>query len=171
MRNKLDHDFEPNNPIGITEEDQEHFSKLTTEIPNIDALADLETKTNLHLNYSTDVTEESNTISFSNLNKVHKSKDFTEQAERNPDNASELTYSADYVGTNSAPVIIYDGTNDRKFINMEECIQLFGRDVCVLSATSPKMLAKQAQENNLNKYPTIKIPEYVTQISTRKKQP
>ncbi|KYN23229.1 hypothetical protein ALC57_04373 [Trachymyrmex cornetzi] len=50
---------------------------------------------------------------------------------------------------------------------MEECIKLFGRDVCVLSAVSPKIFAKQAQENNPNKYSAIRIPEYVTQISPR----
>lgn len=164
-------DLESNNPIDITGEDQEHFPELITEASNIDASADSETETNLQLNYSTDVTEESNAMSSVNLNKVmHKSEDFTEQTEKNPDNnlSKLMTYSTDYVDIRSTPSIIFDGMNDGKLINMEECIQLFGRDVCVLSATSPRMLAKQAQTNNLNKYTTIRIPEYVTQISTRK---
>lgn len=158
-----------NNPIDITGEDQERFPELITEASNIDASA--ETETNLQLNHSTDVTEESNAVSSVNLNKVmHKSEDFTEEIERNPDNnLSELTtHSTDYVGISNAPSVIYDGMNDGKLINMEECIQLFGRDVCVLSATSPKMLVKQAQRNNLNRYSTIRIPEYVTQIFTKK---
>ncbi|XP_011706881.1 PREDICTED: protein PFC0760c-like [Wasmannia auropunctata] len=163
-------DLESNNPINTTEKNQEHFPKLSTEVPNIEAPADSETKTNLHLNYSNDVTEESNTIGSSNLNKVmHKSEDFTEQTEKNSDNLSKLTtHSADYLDISSTPSVIYDKTNDGKFINIEECIQLFGRDVCVLSATSPRMFAKQAQKNNPNKYSMIRIPEYVTQMSTRK---
>jgi len=164
---EITNDLESNNLIDITEEDREHFLKLTTKVPNVDTSTDSET--NLFLNYSTDVTEESNTIDSSNFNKVvHKSKDFTEQIERNADNLSKLTtYSIDYDGISSTPSVIYDKINDGKFINMEECIQLFGRDVCVLSAT-PRMLAKQTQENNSNKYSTIKIPEYITQMSTRK---
>lgn len=161
-------DLESNDLIDQTEEDGEHFPKLTAEASNEDSLIDSppETETISHLNYLTDIPEESNTLSPFNLNKITlKSEDFTEQTERNPDtDLSKLT--TDYAGINSAPSFIYDGTNDGKFINMEECIQLFGRDVCVLSATSPKMLAKQ--ENNLipNKYSTI--PEYITQMSTRK---
>ncbi|XP_011058190.1 PREDICTED: putative leucine-rich repeat-containing protein DDB_G0290503 [Acromyrmex echinatior] len=157
-------DLESNNPIGVTEEDQEHFPKLTTEISNVDASVDSETETNL-MNYLTDATEEDDTISSSNLNKVmQKSNDFTEQTEKNLDDFSKsTTYSADDVDTSS---VTYDITNDGKFINMEECIKLFGRDVCVLSAISPKIFAKQAQENP-NKYSAIRIPEYVTQISPR----
>jgi len=147
---EITNDLESNNLIDITEEDREHFLKLTTKIPNVDTSTDSET--NLVLNYLTDVTEKSNTISSSNSNKVmHKSKDFTEQIEKNADNISKLTtYSIDYDGTSSTPSVTYDKVNDGKFINMEECIQLFGRDVCVLSAISPKMLAKQTQKNNSN---------------------
>lgn len=161
-------DLELNNLIGQTEEDQEQFPTLTTEASNVDLSTNL--KTNLHLNDLPDVNEEINTVSSFNLNEIMpKSEDSTEQIETNPDNdLSKLTtYSTDYVGIGSAPSFIY-GMNDGKLINMEECIQLFGRDVCVLRATSPKMLAKQAQENNPNKYFTIRIPEYVTQMSTRK---
>jgi len=160
--------LESNNLINIIEEDREHYLKLTTKVPNVDTSTDSET--NLVLNYSTDVTEKSNTISSSNFNKImHKSKNFTGQIERNADNLSKLTtYSIDYDGISSTPSVIYDKINDGKFINMEECIQLFDRDVCVLSATSPRMLAKQTQKNNSNKYSTIKIPEYITQMSTRK---
>ncbi|XP_018339931.1 PREDICTED: uncharacterized protein PF11_0213-like [Trachymyrmex septentrionalis] len=160
-------DLESNNPIGVTEEDQEHSPKLTTEVPNIDASADSETETNL--NYLTDATEEDDTISPSNLKKiVQKSNDFTEQTERNLDDLfKSTTYSVDDVDTSSVPFVTNDITNDGKFINMEECIKLFGRDVCVLSAISPKIFAKQAQENNPNKYSAIRIPEYVTQISPR----
>lgn len=162
-------DLESNNPIGITEEDQEHSPKLTTEVSNVDASADSETETYLNLNYLTDATEENNTISPSNLNKVvQKSNDFTEQTERNLDDLSKLTtYSTDGVDISNIPFATYDVTNNGKFINKEECIKLFGRDVCVLSAISPKILAKQAQENNPNKYSAIRIPEYVTQISPR----
>ncbi|XP_012061129.1 PREDICTED: uncharacterized protein LOC105624375 [Atta cephalotes] len=161
-------DLESNNPIGVSEGDQEHFPKLTTEVSKVDASADSETEANLNLNYLTDATEEDDTISPSNLNKVvQKSNDFTEQTERNLDDLSKsTTYSADDVDTSSVPFVTYDITNDGKFINMEECIKLFGRDVCVLSAISPKF-AKQVQENNPNKYSAIRIPEYVTQISPR----
>lgn len=171
-------DLESDNLIDQIEEDQEHFPKLTIEAPNEEREKDSsinssETKTTLHLNYLTDVTEENNILSPFNLNEVTlKSEDFTKKTETNPDtNLSKLTtYSTDYAGINSTPYFIYDESNDGKLINMEECIQLFGRDVCVLSATSPKILAKQMQENNLisNKYSTIKIPEYITQMSTRK---
>ena len=161
-------DLESNNPIGVTEGDQEHFPKLTTEVSKVDASADSETEANLNLNYLTDATEEDDTISPSNLNKVvQKSNDFTEQTERNLDDLSKsTTYSADDVDTSSVPFDTYDITSDGKFINMEECIKLFGRDVCVLSAISPKF-TKQVQENNPNKYSAIRIPEYVTQISPR----
>lgn len=160
--------LESNNLIGQTEKDQEHFPELTTENPNVDLSAHSEKETNLPLNY---LTKENNAVSSFNLNEVtSKPEDFSEQTERNPDNnLSKLTtFSTGYAGKSNAPSFIYDGTNDGKFINMEECIQLFGRDVCVLSATSPKMLAKQAQENNFNKYSTIRIPEYVTQMSAKK---
>lgn len=164
-------DLESNDLIDQIEEDQEHFPKLTAEVPNEDSSID-SPETVSHLNYLTDITEESNTLSPFNLNKVTlESKDLTEQTERNPDLSKLTAYSTDYAGINSAPSFIYDGINDGKFINMEECIQLFGRDVCVLSAKSPKMLAKPqggVQENNLipNKYSTI--PEYITQTSARK---
>jgi len=120
---EITNDFESNNLIGITEEDREHFLKLTTKVPNVDTSTDSET--NLALNYSTDVTGKSNTISSSNFNKImHKSKDFTGQIERNADNLSKLTtYSIDYDDISSTSSVIYDKKNDGKFINMEECIQ------------------------------------------------
>ncbi|XP_018395974.1 PREDICTED: protein PFC0760c-like [Cyphomyrmex costatus] len=159
-------DLESNDPIDITEEDQEHSPELTTGVSNVDTSTDSEAETNLNL---TDAAEEDNTVSPSNLNKiVQKSKDFTKQTERNLDDSSKLTtYSADNVDTNREPFVTYDITNGGKFINIDECIKLFGRDVCVLSAISPNILSKQAQENNPNKYTTIRIPEYATQISSR----
>ncbi|XP_011871306.1 PREDICTED: uncharacterized protein LOC105563914 [Vollenhovia emeryi] len=160
-------DLETSNLIGQVE-DQEQFPKLTTEALNVDA-ADSKTEANLPLNYSTDVTKENNTISSFDLNEVTpQSEDFIEKTEQKPDNnLSKSTYSTDYART--VPSFISDGTYNGKLINMKECIQLFGRDVCVLSAASPKMLAKQAQANNINEYSTIRIPEYVTQMSARKK--
>ncbi|XP_036140542.1 uncharacterized protein MAL13P1.304 isoform X2 [Monomorium pharaonis] len=156
-------DLESNNSIAITKEDQEGSTKLTTETLNSDARSvHSETETNLYLNYPTNVNKESNTISPVDLDKVvHKSEDYAEQTEKNPNNNL-----SDYVGISSTPSIIFDETNDGKFISMKECIQLFGRDVCVLSATSPRKFAKPAQNNNPEKYP-IRIPEYVTQMSTK----
>lgn len=159
-------DPESNELIGEIGEGQEHPKLITEDFSNEDSETDSETI--LHLNDLTDITEESNISPF-NLNEVTlKSEDFTDQTEKNPGNnlSTLTTYSTDNAGISSAPFF----TNDEKLINMEECIQLFGRDVCVLSATSSKMLAKQAQENNLtsNKYSTIRIPEYITQISARK---
>ncbi|KYM81626.1 Heparanase [Atta colombica] len=153
-------DLESNNPIGVSEGDQEHFPKLTTEVSKVDASADSETEANLNLNYLTDATEEDDTISPSNLNKVvQKSNDFTEQTERNLDDLSKsTTYSADDVDTSSVPFVTYDITNDGKFINMEECIKLFGRDVCVL--TTDPYFASESSTNKINKS-NVNVNEYL----------
>ncbi|KYQ46371.1 Heparanase [Trachymyrmex zeteki] len=163
-------DLESNNPIGITEEDQEHSPKLTTEVSNVDASADSETETYLNLNYLTDATEENNTISPSNLNKVvQKSNDFTEQTERNLDDLSKLTtYSTDGVDISNIPFATYDVTNNGKFINKEECIKLFGRDVCVLNklkATDP-YFASKSSTNEINKS-NVNVNEYLESTSIK----
>ncbi|KYN40846.1 Heparanase [Trachymyrmex septentrionalis] len=157
-------DLESNNPIGVTEEDQEHSPKLTTEVPNIDASADSETETNL--NYLTDATEEDDTISPSNLKKiVQKSNDFTEQTERNLDDLfKSTTYSVDDVDTSSVPFVTNDITNDGKFINMEECIKLFGRDVCVL--TTDPYFASESSTNEISKS-NVNVNEYLESTSIK----
>ncbi|KAL6262541.1 hypothetical protein P5V15_005335 [Pogonomyrmex californicus] len=167
---ETENDIKSNNPIGSAEEDEKYFSILTTEVPNVGASVDLKTETNFHSNYlTTDESEESNTVNSFNLNEIIDKdlrEDFTEEkVETDQDNLPKLTSLAD-IDTSIAPSIIHS-MNDEKFINMEECIQLFGRDVCVLSATPPRMLAKQKQKDNSIKYSMITIPEYVTQPSRK----
>lgn len=159
--------------IKITEKDQKDFSKLTTEIPNdyVDVSINSEMETNFYPNYSNDVTEESSTIDFSNSDEtIYKLEDSTESIKENQDdNFSKLMpFFTNYVDRSRTPSIIYPSImHNEKLINMEECIKLFGRDVCVLSVTSPEKLAKQAQNNNINKYSTIRIPEYIVKMSTK----
>ncbi|KYN08390.1 Heparanase [Cyphomyrmex costatus] len=158
-------DLESNDPIDITEEDQEHSPELTTGVSNVDTSTDSEAETNLNL---TDAAEEDNTVSPSNLNKiVQKSKDFTKQTERNLDDSSKLTtYSADNVDTNREPFVTYDITNGGKFINIDECIKLFGRDVCVLNkleATDPYF----GSESSTNKINKSNINEYLDSTSIK----
>ncbi|KAL6446073.1 hypothetical protein ACFW04_001019 [Cataglyphis niger] len=148
--------------IEITEKDEKKIFKLTTETPNnyIDESINSETKTNLYPNYSNDVIEESSAIDFSSTEgiKGNREEEFSEL----------MPLFTNYIDRSRTPSIIYPSIlHNDKLINMEECIKLFGRDVCVLSATSPEILAKQMQENNMNEYSTIKIPEYIIQMSTK----
>ncbi|EFN65332.1 hypothetical protein EAG_14923 [Camponotus floridanus] len=89
--------------------------------------------------------------------------------ENQEDDFSKLMpFFTNYIDRSRTPSIIYPSImQNEKLINMEECIKLFGRDVCVLSATSPEVLAKQIPKNNINEYPTIRIPEYIMQMSTK----
>lgn len=146
--------------IEITEKDEKHFFKLTTEAPN-NYVDKSETETNFYPNYSNDVTEKSSTVDFSSTERIKGNQE---------DEFSKLMpFFTNYVDRSRTPSIIYPSIlHNDILINMEECIKLFGRDVCVLSATSSGIFAKQTQENNMNEYSTIKIPEYIVQMSKNK---
>lgn len=151
--------------IEITEKDEKKIFKLTTGTPNnyIDESINSETKTNLYPNYSNDVIEESSAIDFSSTERI--------KGNQEEEFSKLMPLFTNYIDRSRTPSIIYPSIlHNDKLINMEECIKLFGRDVCVLSATSSgitKHLAKQTQENNMNEYSTIKIPEYIIQMSTK----
>lgn len=158
----------------ITGKDEKHFLKLTTETPNNYVSINSETETNFYPSYSNnDKTEESNIIDFSNLDgTMYKLEDSTEKIKgTQKDDFSKLTpFFTNYVDKSRTSSIIYPSImHNEKLINMEECIKLFGRDVCVLSVTSSEILGKQVQKNynNINEYSTIRIPEYIMQISTK----
>ncbi|XP_072759664.1 uncharacterized protein [Anoplolepis gracilipes] len=157
--------------IEITEKDEKHLLKLTAETPNnyVDMSIDSETETNFYPNYSNDVTEESSTTDFYNLDEtMYKLEDSTEKIKGNQENdfSKLMPFFTNYVEI-TTPSIYPSITRNEKLVNMEECIKLFGRDVCVLSATSPEIFAKQTQENDINEYSTIRIPEYIIQMSTK----
>ncbi|XP_070170440.1 protein PFC0760c [Polyergus mexicanus] len=147
--------------IEITGKDEKHLFKLTTETPNnyVDKSINSETEINFYPNYSNDVTEESSTVNFSSTERIKEDQEFSKL----------MPFFTNYIDKSRTPSIVYPSIlHNDILINMEECIKLFGRDVCVLSATSPKILAKQTQENNMNEYSTIKIPEYIVQMSRSK---
>lgn len=168
IRQQTENDLES---IGITGKDEKHFFQLTTETPNNFVSINSEMETNFYPSYLDNKTEESSIIDFSNLNGIiYKLKNSTEKTTGNQeDDFSKLMpFFTNYVDRSRTPSIIYPSImQNEKFINMEECIKLFGRDVCVLSATSPEILAKQIPENNINEYSTIRIPEYIMQMSTK----
>ncbi|XP_067210007.1 interaptin-like [Linepithema humile] len=116
--------------IEIAEKDQEPlYDYVDMSMEN--------TETNFYPDYSIDVTTESNIVSFPNLDEmVHKPKDSTEIERNQDDNPSTTSSLTDYIDTISIPITYPSITDDKKFINMEECIKLFGRDVCVLSTSS-----------------------------------
>ncbi|XP_050449678.1 uncharacterized protein PF3D7_1120600-like [Cataglyphis hispanica] len=149
--------------IEITEKDKKKIFKLTTETPNnyIAESINSETKTNLYPNYLNDVIEGSSAIDFSSTERI--------EGNQEEEFSKLMPLFTNYIDRSRTPSIIYPSIlHNDKLINMEECIKLFGRDVCVLSATSPGILAKRTQENNMNEYSTIKIPEYIIQMSTKK---
>lgn len=159
-----------------TEKDQENFFKSTieTSTDHVDMSIDSKMETNFYSNYSNDVDGESSTIDFSNSNETtNKVDDFTESIVGNQDDdfSTLMSSSTNNVDrSETSPIIFPSIMHDEKLINMEECIKLFGRDVCVLSAysvTSPEVLTKQAQKNNMNEYSTIRIPEYIVRMSAK----
>ncbi|KAL0119476.1 hypothetical protein PUN28_007759 [Cardiocondyla obscurior] len=160
----------PDNPISQTEKNEEYNSKLITEIPNVDSSINSDTEINLVSDYSTDTIKASTTVSSFNLNEITpKTENFTNQIEKNSDNnlSKFETSSEDYSDAKDASSFII-GINDETLIDIEECIQLYGRNVCVLSATSPKMFPKPAVQKMPFKYSTVKIPEYITKTSVEK---
>ncbi|RLU18645.1 hypothetical protein DMN91_009002 [Ooceraea biroi] len=166
--------LESYDPIGMIKKAQES-PNLITEIPNnyIGESLDPKTENNFYPTYSTaTMIEESNTADSWNLDEtLHKSGESTETTEANKQNdfAKMTSIVTDYVSASNAPSPIYSPiTHDGKLISMEECMKLFGRDVCVLSATSSQTSADPTRKNNLNGYTTIAIPEYVIQTSTKK---
>lgn len=166
IRQQTENDLES---MGLTGKDEKHLFKLITETPNNFASINSETETNFYPSYSVNKIEESS-IDFSNLDGImYKLKNSIEKTKENQeDDFSKLMpFFTNYVDRSRTPSIVYPSImQNEKLINMEECIKLFGRDVCVLSATSPEILAKQIPKNNINEYSTIRIPEYIMQIST-----
>ncbi|XP_025263599.1 uncharacterized protein PF11_0213-like, partial [Camponotus floridanus] len=168
IRQQTENDLKSMETIG---KDEKYFFKLTTETPNNFVSINSETETNFYPSYSVNKIEESSITDISNLDGItYKLKNSTEKTKENQeDDFSKLMpFFTNYIDRSRTPSIIYPSImQNEKLINMEECIKLFGRDVCVLSATSPEVLAKQIPKNNINEYSTIRIPEYIMQMSTK----
>jgi len=159
--------FQSYDPTEITGKVRE-FPGLTAKISNDYVSKSIDVGDNF---YSAKMIGESNAEDFSSSDKMlRESKDFVETTEADKEDDLEATSTlTSYVTANSAPSIVYSPiTHDGKLISMEECMKLFGRDVCVYRATSLRTSTDQTRENNLNRYTTIAVPKYVVRTSTKK---